>query len=80
VLMLNRPCGLLIRLYATKRGRRPLIGVASRVCHSTPQCSSRRCPVCSCWIRRRTWQLVVAIAAFLVLATFNVLNYLKPSG
>ena len=30
------------RLYAMKRGRRPLIGVASVVCHSTPQCRSRR--------------------------------------
>jgi hypothetical protein len=31
-----------IWLYAMKRGKRPLIGVAPGVCHSTPQCSSGR--------------------------------------
>ena len=31
-----------IRLYATERGSRPLIGVAGIVSQSTPQCSSRR--------------------------------------
>lgn len=31
-----------IGLYATERGRRPLIGVARIVSQSTPQCSSRR--------------------------------------
>ena len=33
----RRDCMLLTRLYATKRGSRPLIGVAPIVCQSTPQ-------------------------------------------